>query len=99
MSCKDKKKQEGYLEITVGVQEKVRGLEVTMKDIGRMEGFESTKGLEDKLDENRERQRQTETDLVYKVLAMVVAELLGTDDTMEVSLHKLLNEIDLCELV
>lgn len=52
-----------------------------MKDIGRMEGFEGTKGL------------------VYKVLAMVVAELLGTDDTMEVSLHKLLNEIDLCELV
>jgi len=70
-----------------------------MKDIGRMEGFEGTKGLEDKLDEDRERQRQTETDLVYKVLAMVVAELLGTDDTMEVSLHKLLNEIDLCELV
>ena len=70
-----------------------------MKDIGRMEGFKGTKGLEDKLDEDRERQRQTETDLVYKVLAMVVAELLGTDDTMEVSLHKLLNEIDLCELV
>jgi len=70
-----------------------------MKDIGRMEGFEGTKGLEDKLDEDRERQRQTETDLVYKVLAMVVAELLGTDDTMEVSFHKLLNEIDLCELV
>lgn len=70
-----------------------------MKDIGRMEGFEGTKGLEDKLDEDRERQRKTETDLVYKVLAMVVAELLGTDDTMEVSLHKLLNEIDLCELV
>lgn len=70
-----------------------------MKDIGRMEGFEGTKGLEDKLDEDRERQRQTETDLVYEVLAMIVAELLGTDDTMEVSLHKLLNEIDLCELV
>ncbi len=30
---------------------------------------------------------------------MVIAELLGTDDTVEISLHKLLDEIDLGKVV
>lgn len=39
-------KREGpNLEITVGVEEEVRGLEVAVKDISRVESLESTKGL------------------------------------------------------
>lgn len=45
-----------------------------------------------------ERSRLT-TDLVYKVLAMVIAQLLGTDNTMKVSLHELLDKINLGEVV
>lgn len=45
-----------------------------------------------------ERDRLT-TDLVYKVLAMIIAQLLGTDDTMKVGLHELLDKVNLGELV
>lgn len=39
-------KREGpNLEITVGVEEEVRRLEVAVKDISRVESLESTKGL------------------------------------------------------
>ena len=37
--------------------------------------------------------------LVYKVLAVVVTELLGTNDAMQIGLHELLDEIDLFEVV
>jgi len=33
------------LEIAIRVQEKIRRLEITMKNIGRVEGFEGTKRL------------------------------------------------------
>jgi hypothetical protein len=33
--------------------------------------------------------------LVYKILAVVVAELLSSDDTVQVRLHELLDQIDL----
>lgn len=39
------------------------------------------------------------TDLVYEVLAMIVAKLLGADDTVKVRLHEFLDEVDLLELL
>lgn len=45
-----------------------------------------------------ERHRLT-TDLVYKVLAMIITEFLGTNNTMKVGLHELLDEVNLVELV
>lgn len=35
--------------------------------------------------------------LVDKVLAMIIGQILGTDDTMHVGLHQFLNQVDLCE--
>ena len=37
-------REEGWtdLEVAVGVEEEIGGLEVAMEDIGRMEGFERT---------------------------------------------------------
>jgi hypothetical protein len=37
--------------------------------------------------------------LVYEVLAVIVAELLGADDSVQVGLHELLDEVDLLEIV
>ena len=39
------------------------------------------------------------TDLVYEVLAVIVAELLGTNDAVKIGLHKLLDEVDLLEVI
>lgn len=37
--------------------------------------------------------------LIDEVLAVIVAELLRADDAVEICLHKLLDEVDLAELV
>lgn len=37
--------------------------------------------------------------LVSKILYMIIAELLGTYDTMEIGLHQLLYEIDLSKIM
>jgi hypothetical protein len=37
--------------------------------------------------------------LVYKILAMVIAQLLSTNDPMKIGLHKFLYEVDLPEAV
>lgn len=39
------------------------------------------------------------TDLVYEVLAVIVAKLLGADDTVKVRLHEFLHEINFLELL
>ena len=39
------------------------------------------------------------TDLVYEVLAVIVAELLGTNDAVKIGLHKFLDEVDLLEVI
>ena len=38
-----------HLEVAITVQQKIGGLKIPMNDICRMNGFESTKGLVDKI--------------------------------------------------
>jgi hypothetical protein len=40
---------EAHLEVTVGIEEQVGGLEISVKDVGCMEGFEATDGLVDEV--------------------------------------------------
>lgn len=42
------------LEIAVGIEEKVRGLEVSVNDIGRVKSFESSESLVDEVLESEE---------------------------------------------
>ncbi len=37
--------------------------------------------------------------LIDEILAVVVAELLGADDAVEIGLHELLDEVDFAELM
>jgi hypothetical protein len=52
-----------------------------MEDIGRMHGFQGSKGL------------------IYKVLTMVIGEVLCANNSMHIGFHQLLNQIDVGELV
>lgn len=77
--CVHNQQARSYLEVTVGVQEEVRRLEITVEDVGRVHALEGTESLVD------------------KVLAMVVAEVLGPDDSVHVCLHQLLDQVHLLE--
>lgn len=61
------------LQVTVGVEKQVGGLQVTVKDVGGVHGFEGTEGL------------------VNEVLAVVIGEVLGANDTVHISLHEFLH--------
>lgn len=58
-----------HLEVAVRIEEEIRGLEVAMEDISRMECLEGTKGL------------------VNEILTVIIAERLGSDNTVKVSFH------------
>lgn len=61
-----------HFQVAVGVQKQIRGLQVTVKDVGRVHGLERSQGL------------------VNEVLAVIVGQVLGADDTVHVSLHQFL---------
>lgn len=64
-------------EIAIGIQKKIRGLEVTMEDVCGVHGLQGTESL------------------VNEVLAMVVRELLSSNDTVHIRLHEFLHYVSL----
>lgn len=78
-SCKPKV---AYFEITVGIEEQIRGLEITVNDCIR-----SRRIHKGRLTLGRVESLQGTTRLVDEVLAMIVAEVLCADHTMEVRLQ------------
>lgn len=66
---------ECHLQVTRGVDEKVAGLQVPMKHIGRMDVFQPSENL------------------VEKVADVVIAELLGLQQLIEIGFHQILNYI------
>lgn len=48
--------------------------------------------------EQKSDQRSSTTYLIDEVLAMIIAKLLCSDNTVKIRLHELLNKIDLLEL-
>lgn len=70
-----------HLQIAIGIEEQVAGLEISMDDIGGVNRLQGSQ------------------DLVGEILSMVVRELLRSNDSVQVRLHELLNEIDFVEAV
>ena len=64
-----------------------------MQHISRMKGFQCTQCL--KRNQYVDCIAQTDTHLIYKVLTVVIAELLSTYHAVQICLHKFLNEVDL----
>jgi hypothetical protein len=85
------------LEIAVGVEEEVGGLEIAVDDVGRVESFDGTEGLVGKvLDAEWERMVSTERGGERRAKSsLVVGEVLSTNDAMKIRLHELLDEVDL----
>lgn len=63
------------LEVTGGVDEQIGGLQVSVKDVGRVNVLQPTQ------------------DLVQKVADMIVAELLGLQQLVQVCLHQVLHNV------
>lgn len=98
-----------YLEVTVRIEQQIRWLQVAMKDVSRVQRFQSAECLS-KRAQSIQRYHQepyaTEgeyrvsyTHLVYKVLAMIIAQILSPNDAMQIRLHQLLDQIDFLEVV
>jgi len=83
-----------YLEIAIRIQQQVGWLQITVKDVRRVQGFESPERLGWFQNAAIRSERKDSPHLVNKVLTMIVTKFLGSDDTMEVSFHELLNEIN-----
>lgn len=64
-----------YLEIAGGVEQEVRGLEVTVQHVGRVDVLE------------------TSQDLVEEVADVVVAQVLGLQQLVQVRLHQVLHDV------